>query len=99
MSIRFRSLPLVVSHTNSAGPFVTLCSASSCMLELFHKNKNSFNQGSHKNLKTEFHDFSMTDLLLSMDSHSHVVSDMVMIVSHNCHNMHDNHKLEKLPQP
>ena len=23
-------------------------------------------QGSHKNLKTEFHDFSMTDLLLSM---------------------------------
>ena len=23
-------------------------------------------QGSHKNLKTEFHDFSMTDLLVSM---------------------------------
>ena len=23
-------------------------------------------QGSHKNLKTKFHDFSMTDLLLSM---------------------------------
>ena len=46
-------------------------------------------QGSHKNLKTEFHDFfSMTDLLFSMTP---MVSDMVMIVSHN---MHNNHKLE-----
>ena len=48
-------------------------------------------QGSHKNLKTAFHDFSMTDLLLSMTPHSHTVSDMIMIVSHN---MHDNHELE-----
>ena len=32
----------------------------------------------------------MTDLHLSM-THSHMVSDMVMIVSHN---MYDNHKLE-----
>ena len=47
-------------------------------------------QGSHKSRKTEFHAFSMTDLPFSM-THSHMVSDMVMIVSHN---MHDNHKLE-----
>ena len=34
----------------------------------------------------------MTDLIASFhDSHSHMVSDMVMIVSHN---MHNNHKLE-----
>ena len=43
--------------------------------------------GSHKNLKTEFHDW----FAAFHDSHSHMVSDMVMIVFHN---MHDNHKLE-----
>ena len=44
-------------------------------------------QGSHKNLKTEFHDFSMTDLLFSITPIL-TVSGLVMIVSH------DNHKLE-----
>ena len=47
-------------------------------------------QGSHKNLKTEFHDFSMTDLLLSMTP----LLTWFRIRLWLSHNMHDNHKLE-----
>ena len=48
------------------------------------------NQGSHKTLKTEFHDFSMTDLLLSMTP----ILTWFRIWLWLSHNMHDNHKLE-----
>ena len=47
-------------------------------------------QGSHKNLKTEFHDFSMTDLLLSMTA----ILTWFQIWLWLFHDMHDNHKLE-----
>ena len=46
-----------------------------------------FPQKSENGIPWLFHDW----FAFFHDSHSHIVSDMVMIVSHN---MHDNHKLE-----
>ena len=49
-----------------------------------------FEQGSHKNLKTEFHDFSTTDLLLSTTP---ILTGFRMWLWLS-RNMHDNHKVE-----
>ena len=71
------------SGKSQACPDVSLIYKPHCL--------NLVTQGSHKNLKSEFHDFSMTDLLLSMTPLLTWFSDIVMIVFHD---MHDNHKLE-----
>ena len=72
------------THTHTLSLSLCLC------LSLSLHPATSHSQGSHKNLKTEFHDFSMTDLLLSMTP----ILIWFQIWLWLSHNLHDNHKLE-----
>ena len=69
-----QTLPAISSKCCSHLPYVMLIFM--CILIVIY-------QGSHKNLKTEFHDFSMTPILT-----------WFQIWLWLSHNMHDNHKLE-----